>query len=149
MALKDLMTALGSPNLDCRQDGAKLDAPRGSAISSIPTIAGIEQADALLLVGTNPRWEAPVINARIRKRWLKGEFPVAAVGAKSISAIAISISAPMPATLKAIADGRHPFAQTLKDAKQPMLIVGQGALPGPTARRSWRWRARSPRLRAS
>ena len=69
VALKDLMAALGSPNLDCRQDGAKLDAGRATATSSTPTIAGIDEADAILLVGTNPRIEAPVLNARIRKRW--------------------------------------------------------------------------------
>ncbi len=74
LALKDLMTALGSPNLDCRQDGAKLGGPRGSYLFNT-TIAGIDTADALLLIGTNPRWEAPVINARIRKRWLRGRVP--------------------------------------------------------------------------
>ena len=46
LALKDLMAALGSPNLDCRQDGARLDAVARDATSSTPTIAGIEQADA-------------------------------------------------------------------------------------------------------
>ena len=53
---------------------------RRGAIStrSTPRIAGIEEADALLLVGTNPRREAPVLNARIRKRWLAGGFPIAA-----------------------------------------------------------------------
>ena len=71
VALKDLMAALGSPNLDCRQDGAKLDAARRDFYCFNTAIAGIEQADALLLIGTNPRWEAPVINARIRKRWLQ------------------------------------------------------------------------------
>src|SRR6476469_5764938 len=64
VALKDLMAALGSPNVDCRQDGAKLEAgTRGSYIFN-PGIHGIDQADAILLVGSNPRWEAPVLNAR-------------------------------------------------------------------------------------
>ena len=70
VALKDLMAALGSPNVDCRQDGAKLEAgARGSYIFNAG-IRGIDQADAILLVGTNPRWESPVLNARIRKRYL-------------------------------------------------------------------------------
>ena len=62
---------LGSPNVDCRQDGAKLDGPRGSYIFNAG-IRGIDQADAILLIGTNPRWESPVLNARIRKRYLHG-----------------------------------------------------------------------------
>src|SRR6266403_3710750 len=72
VALKDLMAALGSPNIDCRQDGAKLEGgPRGSYIFN-PGIRGIDQADAILLIGTDPRREAPVLNARIRKRYLHG-----------------------------------------------------------------------------
>jgi NADH-quinone oxidoreductase subunit G len=46
------------------------------------TIAGIERADALLIIGSNPRREAAVLNARIRKRWRAGKFPVALIGEK-------------------------------------------------------------------
>ena len=67
-ALKELMTRLGSPNLDCRQDGAALDPRSRAGYLFNTTIAGIEQADACLIIGTNPRWEAPIINARMRKR---------------------------------------------------------------------------------
>ena len=70
-SLKDLMAALGSENLDCRQDGTALDASVRAGYTFNSTIAGIEDADALLLVGTNPRLESPIINARIRKRYLK------------------------------------------------------------------------------
>ena len=69
-ALKDLMTRLGVGNLDCRQDGAALDPKWGRASYLFnSTIAGIDTADALLMVGCNPRREAAVLNARIRKRW--------------------------------------------------------------------------------
>ena len=72
-ALKDLLTRLGVKNLDCRQDGAKLDPALGRASYLFNSaIAGIEQADAILLIGTNPRLEAAVLNARIRKRWRQG-----------------------------------------------------------------------------
>ncbi len=72
-ALKGLMAKLGSPNIDCRQDGSMLHPKfgRGSYIFN-STIAGIDQADAIIVIGSNPRREAPVLNARIRKRWLKG-----------------------------------------------------------------------------
>ena len=79
--MKSLMASLGSPNLDCRQDGAKLDPAMGRASYLFnPTVEGIEQADALLIVGSNPRRESPVLNARIRKRWLKGDFPIGVIG---------------------------------------------------------------------
>ena len=72
-ALKDLMDKLGSPNLDCRQDGSKLHPKFGRASYLFnSTIAGIDEADAILIIGSNPRLEAPVLNARIRKRWLQG-----------------------------------------------------------------------------
>ena len=81
-ALKSLMDAKGVKNLDCRQDGAAL-ATGGNASGwrFNTTIAGLEEADAILLIGSNPRWEAPLINARIRKRFLTGELQVFGVGA--------------------------------------------------------------------
>src|SRR3546814_3284075 len=80
LALHDLMTAPGSPHLDCRQDGAKLDPSVRAGYVFNSGIAGIEAADAILLVGTNPRLEAPVLNARIRKRWMAGGLRVGVVG---------------------------------------------------------------------
>ena len=64
---------------DCRQDGAKLDGPRGSYIFN-PGVRGIDEADAILLIGTNPRVESPVLNARIRKRYLHGRCAIASIG---------------------------------------------------------------------
>src|SRR5712675_1638507 len=79
-ALRDLMAAFKVTNLDCRQDGAKFTAaPRQNYLFN-STFQGIEAADALLLIGTNPRWEAPVLNARIRKAWLNGNLKIANVG---------------------------------------------------------------------
>ena len=72
-AALDLFGGLGVKNLDCRQDGVGARRRRRArAGCSTPPSPGIEQADALLLVGTNPRLEAPVLNARIRKNWLRG-----------------------------------------------------------------------------
>jgi NADH-quinone oxidoreductase subunit G len=127
VAMKDLMTALGSPHLDGRQDGAKLSGPRASYIFN-SSIAGVDRADALLLIGSNPRKEAPVLNARIRKRWLKGGFAIGSVGPKADLTYRHDHLGDEAAILAAIADGSHPFAATLKAAKRPMLILGQGAL---------------------
>src|SRR3984885_3428869 len=75
-ALKMLLQNIGSPNMDCRQDGADYDvSPRAAYIMNSP-IAGIDQADVVLLIGTNPRIEGTMINARIRKRWLRGGMRV-------------------------------------------------------------------------
>ena len=127
LALKDLMGKLGSAHLDGRQDGTKLSGPRCSYIFN-SGIAGIDQADALLLIGTNPRIEAPVLNARIRKRWLRGGFAIAAVGPKADLTYRHEYLGDDPAVVTAIAEGSHPFAAVLKAAKRPMLIIGQGAL---------------------
>ncbi|MDA0652338.1 MAG: NADH-quinone oxidoreductase subunit NuoG [Proteobacteria bacterium] len=128
VALKDLMAGLGSPHLDCRQDGAKLDGSTRAAYLFNSTIAGLENADACLLIGTNPRWEAPIINARLRKRWLKGGFPVGVVGARHDLTYPTDYLGAGPQTLREIADGTHAFCDILRKAERPMLIVGQGAL---------------------
>ncbi|MGK9169638.1 NADH-quinone oxidoreductase subunit NuoG [Inquilinus limosus] len=128
VALKDLMAAFGSPNLDCRQDGAKLPAgPRGAYLFN-SGIAGIEQADVILLVGTNPRSEAAIVNARIRKRWLKMGLTVGVVGPNVDLTYRTRHLGAGPETLAAIADGSNDFAEVLRNAKAPLLIVGQGAL---------------------
>jgi len=128
-ALKALITGLGSTNLDCRQDGAALgDAGARAGWLFNSGFAGIDDADALLLVGSNPRAEAPVVNARIRKRWLRGNFPIGVIGLQEQLTYRYDYLGAGPKTLAEIADGKHPFARTLADAKQPMLILGMGAL---------------------
>ncbi|MEQ9555234.1 MAG: NADH-quinone oxidoreductase subunit NuoG [Rhodospirillales bacterium] len=131
LLLKELMVGLGSANMDCRQDGSKVDPTQRASYIFNSTIAGIEDADALLIVGSNPRWEAPVLNARIRKRFLMGKFPIAAVGP------AVDLSYPVewlgegPDVLAQIAAGSRPFADILKSAERPMIIVGSGAMARP------------------
>jgi NADH-quinone oxidoreductase subunit G len=132
LALKELMAALGSTSVECRQDGARLDASVRGAYLFNAGIAGIDKADAILLVGSNPRWEAPVLNARIRRRHLAGGAKIALIGD-----VPMDLTYPVtrlgqgPATLKDLADGKLDFAAVLKGAKNPMIIVGQGALRRP------------------
>jgi NADH-quinone oxidoreductase subunit G len=126
-ALKQLMSALGSPNLDCRQDGAQFDVSNRAGYIFNPGIAGIEQADVILLVGANPRWEAPMVNARIRKRWLKGGLTVAAVGPQFPLTFPVTTLGGGPAALSTLIDGQGAFADVLKNAKNPIVIAGQGA----------------------
>ncbi len=126
-ALKDMMARLGSENIDCRQDGAKLGGARvGYLFNS--TIAGIEEADAILIVGADPRWEAPLVNARIRKRWRQGGLKVGVIGARRDFTYPITHLGPGPETLSQIAAGTHGFASVLEGAERPMLILGPGAV---------------------
>ncbi|HJO72658.1 MAG TPA: NADH-quinone oxidoreductase subunit NuoG [Rhodospirillales bacterium] len=131
MALKDLMTALDSPNLDCRQDGAKLDPACRAAYLFNTTIAGIEDSDACLVMGANPRWEAPLVNLRLRKRALAGGFTVGVLGPKVDLTYAYHKLGNEPGVLAAMAAGDHPFTKVLKRAQRPMLILGMGALARP------------------
>ncbi|MBT3396426.1 MAG: NADH-quinone oxidoreductase subunit G, partial [Alphaproteobacteria bacterium] len=126
MVLKDLFDGLGSPNIDCRQDGAALgDGARAGYLFNT-TIAGIEEAEVCLLVGTNPRWEAPLINARLRKRYLQGGFKVYSVGPELDLTFPVENLGAGPETLAAMAD--HKAAKELAKASKGMIIVGQGAL---------------------
>jgi NADH-quinone oxidoreductase subunit G len=127
-ALKDLMTRLGVANLDCRQDGAKLAANPRQGYLFNSTFAGIEAADALLLIGANPRWEAPVLNARIRKTWLGGNLKIANVGQAYDLTYPVQQLGSTASVLEEIAAGTHAFAEVLRNAKRPMLILGAGAV---------------------
>jgi NADH-quinone oxidoreductase subunit G len=131
-ALKLLMQSLQSPNVDCRQDGTALDPAlgRGSYIFNA-TIAGIESADALLIIGSNPRKEAPVLNARIRKRWRLGGLPIAMIGERFDLTYPCDYVGAGPDSLAALVDGDGAFLEPLRAAKRPLVLVGQGALTGP------------------
>mgnify|MGYP000674513568 CR=1 FL=1 len=131
LALKDMMGSLGSPNLDCRQDGAKLDSSVRAGYLFNTTIAGIEDADACLIVGSNPRREAAMINARLRKRFLQGGFRVGVIGEPVDLTYQVEHLGAGPDTLAEVAEGRHSFAEVLRNAEKPMVILGQGALARP------------------
>ena len=103
-------------------------AARARPICSIPPSPGVEAADAILLVGANPRWDAPVLNARIRKAWLASGVKVANIGpAVDLTYPAQQLGTDI-AVLEQIANGSHDFAKVLTDAKRPMIVLGSGAL---------------------
>jgi NADH-quinone oxidoreductase subunit G len=128
-ALKDLMTRLGVANLDSRQDGAALDPAWGrSSYLFNATIGGIERAGSLLIVGSNPRREAAVLNARIRKRWRAGPFPIALIGEHADLTYPYHYLGASPETLADVATGRGEMFEVLSKAERPMLLIGAGAL---------------------
>ncbi|MCH8490872.1 MAG: NADH-quinone oxidoreductase subunit NuoG [Oceanicaulis sp.] len=131
-AAKDLFDALGVASIDARQDGAQIgardgSAPRQSYLFNSP-IAGIDEADAILIVGANPRLESPVLNARIRQRWLNSDCQIAVIGEAGDLTYPYEHLGTGPDTLAGLAKKRTGFIQTLKNAKRPMIILGAGAL---------------------
>ncbi|MDZ7823791.1 MAG: NADH-quinone oxidoreductase subunit NuoG [Ahrensia sp.] len=128
-AMKELLASLGSASIDCRQDGSAVDPAHGrSTYIFNPTIDGIEQADAVLIIGANPRFEASVLNARIRKAYRANGMPIGVIGDMGDLRYAYEMLGAGPDTLKEVVDGKHKFAGVLKKAKRPMIIIGQGAL---------------------
>ena len=122
-ALKTFLDGIGVIHLDCRQDGARLDPSLGRASYLFnATIAGVDEADSLLIVGSNPRKEAPVLNARIRKRWLKGGFKVSLVGEKVDLTYDYDYLGAGPQSLL------HFIQNDNSGAKKRIVLVGQGAL---------------------
>jgi len=126
-ALKELLSKYGSVNLAV-QGGDAFD-PKAGRASYIfnPTIAGIDKADALLIVGSNPRKEAAVLNARIRKRWRSGQLKIGVIGAKADLTYAYDYLGAGTDSLNELAAGKHSFAEVLKNAKNPIVLVGAGA----------------------
>jgi NADH-quinone oxidoreductase subunit G len=131
-ALKLLMQSLGVTNIDARQDGTVLSSAygRGSYLFNT-TISGIEDADAILIVGSNPRLEASLVNVRIRKRWRAAPPPIALVGEHVDLTYPYDYIGAGPETLADLAAGRHSFMEKLRGAERPLIIVGQGALTRP------------------
>ena len=125
IALKDLMDAIGSPHRDCRQDGAQIPYQQRSNYLFNSTIAGIESADAILMIGANPRLEASLVNTRIRKRWRAAPLPIGLVGERADLTYAYDHLGAGPETL---GDLPREFADLLAKAERPLVLVGQGAL---------------------
>src|SRR5712672_3727276 len=129
-ALKELLGKYGSVNLAVQGGDAFTKAGRASYIFN-PTIAGIEQADALLIVGSNPRREAAGLKARIRKRWRMGNLAVGLIGERADLTYPYDYLGAGPDSLADVAAGQNEFGKALKTAERPLVIVGMGALARP------------------
>ena len=133
IALKDLMNKLGSNSVECRQDSV-IACPdlRGSYLLN-SGIANLEDADAVLLLGSNPRVEAPLVNTRLRKGWLQNGLQIGYVGAPMDLTYDTDHIGDGKEALQMLADGRHPFCQVLAQAESPVIVVGTGLLSRPDA----------------
>ncbi len=126
-AMKSFISSLGG-SVECRQDGSKIGAKHRAGYLFNSGVAGIDEADAILLVGSNPRHESPVLNARIRQRWLTRKCKVANIGPEADLTYKIEQLGDSAKVLQDILDGKNDFADVLKNAEHPMIILGQGAL---------------------
>lgn len=128
LVMKEFLQKTGSKNYDCRQDGSVLDNSERALYIFNTTIAGIEQADFTLLIGCNPRHEAAILNARIRKAQLQTKMKVALIGEKIDLNYDYKHLGENPWLLKQIAEGQNPYCEALKQYEKPMLIIGSGAM---------------------
>ena len=123
-ALKQLVTALGG-EVECRTDGAKLPAGNRSAYVGTATIEDIDTADMIQLIGCNPRVDAPVLNARIRKAWINGAMVGLAGEAVDLTYdyahVGTDRSALESLSSRAIGDAKD---------KNSLVIIGASALTG-------------------
>ena len=126
MAMKDLMNRLGS-ELVCTEEAAPCSDLRSNYLLNTG-IAGAEDADFVLLVGSNPRFDAPVFNARLRKCWIHNELDLAMVGPKVDLTYDYDHVGETTEVLAQLADGSHPYCARLAKAKNPVVIVGSEAL---------------------
>jgi NADH-quinone oxidoreductase subunit G len=129
-----LADVLGTPNVDCRFDGTEEAPESGSAYRCHTLIAEFENADAVLLVGTNPRYEAPLLNLRIRRAWLRGGASVASVGEAFSANYPLTRLGASAGALRELGEGRGAFASALERAKRPVLLLGAQALAREDAR---------------
>ncbi|KAL8137530.1 hypothetical protein V2J09_003531 [Rumex salicifolius] len=126
MALKDLLNKMGSDNACCEGNGKQTQADLRSEYLMNSGISGLEKADIFLLVGTQPRVEGAMVNARIRKAVRSNHAKVAYIGPPTEFNYDCQHLGDGPQTLTEIAEGRHPFSSALKDAKNPAIIMGAG-----------------------
>ncbi|KAB2074878.1 hypothetical protein ES319_A07G180500v1 [Gossypium barbadense] len=126
MALKDLLNRMGSNNVWCEGTGTNPSADLRYRYLMNSSIAGLEKADVFLLVGTQPRYEAAMINARIRKTVRASNAKVGYIGPPADFNYDYQHLGIGPKTLIEIAEGRHSFCSAILNAKNPAIIVGSG-----------------------
>ena len=128
VAMKDFINRLGSDNLALDQVNGSAPPAHGVDIRSNylfnATIPGVEEADVILLVGTNPRHEAAVLNSRIRKSWLHTGLEVGLIGERADTAYGYDYLGPDAKALADFVAGKGAFAEKFKAAKRPLIIVG-------------------------
>ncbi|CAF4211186.1 unnamed protein product, partial [Rotaria magnacalcarata] len=135
ITLKDFMNQLGCETVCVEEPfpnaGASIDLRSNYLFNG--TIAGIEHADLVLLIGTNPRYEAPVLNARIRKAWIHNDLQVAVIGPKIDLTYSYEHLGDNTNVINELMSGKHAFSKILNGAKRPLVILGSAMFERPDA----------------
>ena len=130
MFKKFFNNSLNSSNLECRTKKTYLNPSNRMNYIFNSSINGIEESDMILLVGTNPRLEATMLNARIRKSFVKNKIEIFSIGNPGDLTYPYKLLGSDTVILKEIIDGNHEVSEKLKKAKKPIVIIGESALKG-------------------
>lgn len=130
LVMKDILQSKGSFNMDVLNEEIAFDISNRASYIFNSSILGIEKSDLCLIIGANPRHEATMVNARIRKRYMQGKYPVYGIGCASNQTYEIKDLGDNPAVLEEILVGKSEICKELKKAKNPMMIIGYGAISG-------------------
>ncbi|KAK0159625.1 hypothetical protein PV327_010720 [Microctonus hyperodae] len=126
VVMKDFINKLGGELLATEQsfpmNGSGIDLRSNYLLNN--KIQNVEEADCVLLIGTNPRYEAPLINTRLRKGYLHGEQNIGVIGPKVDLTYNYEHVGESADTINQLINGKHKFSAQLKSAKKPMIILG-------------------------
>ena len=128
LSFKKFFKSLKSENLEFREKNFYINADEKMNYIFNSSIAGVEDADLILLVGTNPRHEASILNARIRKTFVQKKIPIFSIGNPGDLTYEYEIIGDNTEDIKKIVNKEHNFSQKLLSAKKPIIIIGESAL---------------------
>tara|TARA_B110001454_G_scaffold209209_1_gene222477 strand:- start:236 stop:2275 length:2040 start_codon:yes stop_codon:yes gene_type:complete len=123
-------TCVGSKNYECRQDKIYINPHERMNYIFNTTINGIEESDLIILIGTNPRMEATILNARIRKAYIKNNVPIYSIGELNDLTYPHKNIGNDTLTIRDIIEGKHEISQTIQKSKKPIFIFGESSLMG-------------------
>jgi len=125
-----LEQCIETKNFECRQDRIYINPEERINYLFNSSINGIESADLILLIGSNPRLEATILNARIRKTHVKNKIKIYSIGDPGDLTYDYEIIGSNTSTIKNIVSGSHEFHEKIKSSKRPIVILGESAMQG-------------------
>ena len=124
--------SLGSLNYECRQDRIYINPKERMNYIFNSSIKGIDVSDLILLIGTNPRLEATILNARIRKAYINNKVKIYSIGNPGDLTYPYKNIGSNTDTINKIVSGNHEISDEIKKSKRPIIIIGESALYGKT-----------------
>ena len=128
LGFKKLFNIFKSKNLEFREKIFYINTEEKINYIFNSSIAGIEESDLILLVGTNPRNEATILNARIRKTFVQKSVPIFSIGNPGDLTYDYEVIGNRTDDIKKIVNNEHEFTKKLLSSKKPIIIIGESAL---------------------